>query len=478
MMIPGLVDAYAHIKSLGRYLANVRLTGTKSVAEIYQKVVRAQESAPPERWIRGRGWDQNDWEIKEFPHWRDLEGTEANPVYLRRIDGHASWVNKTALEVCGVDKNTPDPPGGKIIRDNDGNPTGVFIDEASDLISDNIPDPDEAELDAWILSAIKDCNRCGLTGIHDAGTTREELASFERLYAKGQLTFRLYCMLDTDEDDFLTEHFAGGTSETAGGRVVIGAVKLFSDGALGSRGAALLAPYTDDPGNTGLLVDSPEKIEDVSRRALASGFQVCTHAIGDRGVRGTLDIYEKVLGARAGADHRFRIEHSQIVAPEDIPRYSALGVIPSMQPTHATSDMYWAEERVGPERIKGAYAWRKFLEGGNRLPLGSDFPVESNNPLWGIYAAVTRQDHEGWPERGWQPDQRLTVLEAIKGFTIEAAYAGFGENVRGTIEAGKLADFTVLDRDIFEVLPGEILETKVTYTVVGGRVVYEAGVDD
>lgn len=474
MMIPGLVDAHAHVKGLGRYLANVRLTDTKSKSEILERVSIAQKDAPPGRWIRGRGWDQNDWNVKEFPTWRDLAGTEANPIYLRRVDGHASWVNKTALEMCGVGRNTPDPPGGKIMRDEAGNPTGVFIDEASDLISAFIPEPGQDELDQWITAAVQECNRYGLTGVHDAGTTRAELASFDRLHNKGMLTIRLYCMLDSDDEELLSEFFASGTKVSAGGRVVVRTVKLYADGALGSRGAALLEPYSDDPGNVGLLVDSPEKIERVSRRALDGGFQVCTHAIGDRGIRVALDVYEKVLAGRKGLDHRFRIEHSQIVSPADVPRYRELGVLPSMQPTHATSDMEWAEARVGTERIERAYAWRTFMDAGNRVPFGSDFPVESVNPLWGIYAAVTRQDHEGRPEHGWHADQCLTVLEAVKGFTTEAAYAGFAEDESGTIEAGKLADFTVLDRDIFKKAPVDILRAKVKYTIVGGKIVYQA----
>jgi predicted amidohydrolase YtcJ len=437
-------------------------------------VLEAQKDSPPGRWIRGRGWDQNDWEKKDYPSWRDLDGTEANPVYLRRIDGHAAWVNKTALEVCGITRDTPDPPGGRILRDATGDPTGIFIDEATDLISDRIPKPDPDELDEWILDAIRECNRVGLVGIHDAGTAPEELEAFERLHGRGLLTLRLYCMLDSDEEAFLGEELRKGPRSTAGGRVVIRAIKVYADGALGSRGAALLEPYSDEPGNSGLIVSRPEKIERLSLRALEHGFQICTHAIGDRGVRMVLDAYEKALETHGVTDHRFRIEHSQVVSPDDIPRYRELGVMPSMQPTHATSDMYWAEDRVGPKRIKGAYAWRTFLDGGNRLPLGSDFPVESPDPLWGIYAAVTRQDHKGWPQGGWYPDQRLSVLEAVKGFTVEAAYAGFAEDETGTIEVGKLADFTILDKDIFTIPPADILRTTVTHTVVAGEIVYDS----
>lgn len=477
-MIPGLVDAHAHIKNLGRYLANVQLVGTRSVEEIRTMVDAALKDKPAGRWLRGRGWDQNDWEKKEFPTWRDLDGTEAFPVYLRRVDGHAAWVNKTALDICGITRDTPDPPGGRIHRDEKGEPTGILIDNAEELVSDRIPPPDSVELDGWIHAAIIECNRLGLTGIHDAGTNPEELDAFKRLYRRGIFTFRIYSMLDSDEEAFLDEELPKGPREYAGGRVVVRSIKVYSDGALGSRGAALFAPYSDDPDNDGLLVSTAEKMERLSLRALECGFQVCTHAIGDRGVAVVLDAYEKALKTRDVTDHRFRVEHSQIVALDDIPRYQKLGVIPSMQPTHATSDMYWAEDRVGSERIKGAYAWRSFLDDGNRLPLGSDFPVESPNPLWGIYAAVTRQDNKGWPQGGWYPEQRMSVLEAVKGFTIEAAYAGFAEDELGTIETGKLADFTVLDKDIFVIPHSEILRTTVTHTIVGGEIVYESKSSD
>jgi predicted amidohydrolase YtcJ len=474
-VIPGLVDAHAHLRSLGRYLSQLKLERARSPSDVRRMVLQAQKSTPPGRWIPGRGWDQNDWKVKKFPTWKDLEGTEANPVYFRRVDGHAAWVNKTALEICGINRDTPNPEGGRIILDVDGEPTGVFIDNAMELISDSIPDPTPAEIDDWMREAIRYCNSLGLVGIHDAGIDEDDLASLNRLHDEGTLTFRVYCMLSTDEEDlaFTEAQVLRGPREEAGGRVVVRAIKLYADGALGSRGAALLAPYSDDTGNTGLLVQTPEKLERLSVLALENGFQVCTHAIGDRGNRVILDVYEKVLHGNEG-DPRFRVEHAQVVSLDDIPRFKALGVIPSMQPTHCTSDMYWAHERVGETRVRGAYAWRRFLDDGNRIPCGSDFPVEGANPLWGLYAAVTRQDRQGWPEGGWYPDQRMAIHEAVTGFTIDAAYAGFAENETGTIEAGKLADMTVLDRDPFMVPPLAILNTRVAMTVVGGEIVYKA----
>ena len=474
-MIPGLVDAHAHLKGIGKYLAQLKLKNASGPAEVRAIVMKATTDTPPDRWIQGRGWDQNDWDVKEFPTWQDLGGTESHPVYLRRVGGHAGWVNKKALELCGITRDTPDPEGGKIIRDEQGEPTGIFIDNAKDLITNHIPDPSPDETDDWMGAAIRHCNERGLTGMHDAGIQEEDLACFERLDGRGELTFRVYCMLSTDDKDleFTEQQLKKGPRGTAGDKVVVRAVKLYADGALGSRGAALLAPYSDDPQNTGLLVETPEELERLARLAAESGFQVCTHAIGDRGNRVILDVYERVLGSD-GSDRRFRIEHAQVVALEDIARFKELGVIPSMQPTHCTSDMYWAEDRVGPERIKGAYAWRRYLDDGNPLPLGSDAPVESVDPLWGIYAAVTRQDHDNWPDGGWYADQRMTVLEALRGFTIDAAYASFSEDELGTIEAGKLADFTILDRDILHITPCELLDTRVTHTVVGGEIVFSS----
>jgi predicted amidohydrolase YtcJ len=477
IVLPGLIDAHGHLHSLGRSIVEVRLFGTRSREECAERVRERQRSTPPGRWIRGRGWDQNDWEETTFPTAGGLQGTEANPVYLVRVDGHAAWLNRKALEVCGITRDTPDPEGGRVVRDGHGEPTGVLVDNAKELATAKMPDPSPEELDHRMRAAVDDLIRFGLVGVGDAGTTADELASLERLAARGELPLRVYSMLDGEQPSLLSRFLAAGPSVLGGGRIVVRSVKMYADGALGSRGAALLEPYDDDPGNRGLLVTPPDSLYSVARRALAAGFQMCTHAIGDGGNRVTLDAYERALREVEGAvasDHRFRIEHCQVVNNDDFARFEELGVIPSMQPTHATSDMYWAEKRIGPERILGAYAWRRFLDAGNPLPLGSDFPVESANPLLGIYAAVTRTDAEGWPEGGWYPDQRLTVEEAVRGFTASAAYAEFAEDVRGTIEPGKYADLVVLDRDIFTCDPREIREAKVVLTMVGGEVVYRS----
>ncbi len=474
--IPGLIDAHGHIEGTGRLISQLDLVGTKSKDEIREKALGAISSAPKNSWIQGRGWDQNDWKNIEYPTFADLEGTESHPVYLRRIDGHACWVNKRTMEICGIDSQSEDPDGGKIVRDAQGAPTGIFIDNAVDLIASYVDEPTVVERRMWIVKGIEECNRLGLVGMHDAGVDSVELAIFRALANDSALTLRVYAMLSSTETDLVESYFASGPTTEAEGYVTVRSIKVYADGALGSRGALLLEPYSDEPNHSGLMITSPDSIQALTERALASGFQTCTHAIGDRGVRGALDAYEKALnksGAR-NRDARLRIEHSQVISLADIPRFAELGVIPSMQPTHATSDMYWAEDRVGPERIAGSYSWRKLLNSGVRIPFGSDSPAENVNPLWGVYAAVTRQDHKGWPENGWRPEEKLAVFEAVRGFTVDAAYAEFAENDRGTLVIGKIADITILDKDIFNIPPKEILSTRALYTIVAGKIVYAA----
>jgi predicted amidohydrolase YtcJ len=470
-VFPGFVDAHAHLDGLGKLLVQVNLNGTPSAGAVRQLVLDWQDSTPPGDWIQGRGWDQNDWERKEFPTWADLAGTDGNPVYLRRIDGHAAWVNKTALDRCRITKDTPDPFGGRIIRGRDGEPTGVFIDEAIDLVSDNIPAPSFEDRVLRVKLAIEECQRNGLTGMHDAGIDREGYDVLKYLAARGELNFRVYAMLDADDSTFAVEQIRRGPM-LDDDYLKIRALKLYADGALGSRGALLIEPYTDDPSNSGLLQHPREILLGWTVLALQNGIQVCTHAIGDGANRIMLDVYEEALGRVDAVDPRLRIEHAQVIHPDDIARFHRLGVIPAMQPTHATSDMYWAEERLGPDRVKGAYAWRTLIDTGCVIPCGSDFPVEGVNPLWGIYAGVTRQDQKGWPQGGWHPGERMSVAEAVRGFTIHAASSGFAEDFNGTLEPGKFADVTVVDKDIMTIAPVDILKTRVALTVVGGRVVY------
>jgi predicted amidohydrolase YtcJ len=473
VVIPGLVDAHAHLLSLGRSLWELNLVGTKSKEEIRRIVIERRKTAVPGEWISGRGWDQNDWREKDFPTAEDLAGTDDHPVYLRRVDGHAVWVNREALERCGITGATPDPPGGRILRDAEGNPTGVFLDNAAELVRRHMPVPTLERQIGWAKAALRECNRVGLTGVHDAGVDSTALEVYRALRRSGELTLRIYAMLDDADPDWLERHWAAGP-EIEDDLLTVRAVKLYADGALGSRGAALLEPYSDDPGNRGIMVNPPEYLERMTRQAVVHGFQVCTHAIGDAANRAVLDVYQRVLERMPKGDYRLRIEHAQVLAPEDLPRFARWDVIASMQPTHATSDMNWAEERLGAERMQYAYAWRKLIRNGARLAFGSDFPVESPDPLAGIYAAVTRQDREGNPAGGWYPEERLSVQEAVAGFTAQAAYAGFAEGERGTIEPGKQADLVVLDRDLFISPPEEILRAKVLYTIVGGRIVYAA----
>jgi len=475
-ILPGFIDAHGHLRNLGRYSSNLQLIGTESAEQVREMVSAAQRDAPKGQWIRGRGWDQNDWDSKAMPSADQLRGTDDNPVYLRRVDGHACWVNRRTLELCGVDRDTPDPPGGRILRDENGNPTGVLIDRAEDLIRDNIPEASLSELTEWIRVAVDECNRLGLVGVHDAGIEPTHLAALNELCEGGELSLRVYCMLSTEFDKFdafIEEQLSMGPTVECDDLITIRALKVYADGALGSRGAALLADYSDDPGNVGLMRTQEARLHRMAMLCMESGFQACAHAIGDRGNRMVLDAYENAMRHSSVEDHRFRVEHCQVLSRNDIPRFKQLGVIPSMQPTHCTSDMYWAEDRVGADRIKGAYAWRQLIDDGNRLPLGSDFPVESANPLWGSYSAATRQDDEGWPEDGWYPEERMTIREAVAGFTINAAYAEFAELERGSLEVGKLADIVVLDRDIFRISSREILKTSVLYTIVAGEVVYE-----
>ena len=470
--IPGLIDAHAHLPNLGRMLREVNLNGTTTKTEIRDLVTARMSDARPGEWIQGRGWDQNDWQVKSFPTWQDLRGAEANPVCLRRVDGHAVWINRAALDLSGVSRDTPDPDGGRIVRDEGGEPTGVLVDRAKDLVTQIIALPSTEERLRRIRLALAECRRFGLTGVHDGGTNEAYLAVYRTLLDRDELTLRVYTMLDSDSTRFVRERMAAGVWSDPRHFVNVRAIKIYTDGALGSRGAALIEPYSDEPSHSGHILNPRSDMEDWVVRALERGFQICTHAIGDGGTRLILDIYQAALGERPVHDHRFRIEHAQVVALDDIPRFAELGVIASIQPTHATSDMYWAEDRVGPERIKGAYAWRKLMDAGAVVACGSDFPVEGVNPLWGIYAAVTRQDHEGWPAGGWYPDERMTLYEAVAGFTREAPYASFEEHIKGTLEPGKLADVTVFDKDLFEIPATEILETRVSLTMVGGRVVY------
>ena len=470
-ILPGLVDAHAHLYGLGLSLRSADLMGSKSYEEVIRRMKERAAALPADAWLVGRGWDQNEWPVKEFPTADALDAAlPGRHAVLRRVDGHALLASTPAMRSAGITAATPDPAGGRILRDAAGNPTGVFIDNAMSLVERVVPQPGRDERKALVLAAAQKIASEGLTGVHDCGISGETIATVKELVAEGRFPVRVYALLD-HSPALLESWFASGPLVDHGGRLTIRAVKAYGDGALGSRGALLIEPYDDEPSNRGLLVTPPAKVLDLARRALAAGFQVGTHAIGDQAVRNAIDVY---VEAGASPKDRFRIEHLQLISPSDVPRLAKHGIIASMQPTHATSDMDWAERRVGHERIRGGYAWRTVLNAGGRLALGSDFPVERVNPFLGIHAAVTRTDVDGEPAGGWYPEERLTLAEALRGFTLDAAYAAFEESSRGTIEPGRSADFTIVEGDFFATPAGRLHATKVRYTVVGGEVVWAA----
>jgi hypothetical protein len=464
---PGLVDGHCHLYSLGKSLEILALRGVGSAREIAGLVAKEAAARPAGEWIEGRGWDQNLWTPARFPE-RGLldEAAPHHPVALRRIDGHALWVNGAALHAAGVTRSTADPPGGKIVRDGAGEPSGVLIDAAMALIDDKIPEARPDAIRRRILRAADTATRAGLTGVHEMGIGDSVVNVYRELAAAGELPLRVYAFLDGSHAPELDRRRPDATEPTA--LFTLRGVKLYADGALGSRGALLIAPYADDPQNVGLVVTSTEALTAAARQAARGGWQMAVHAIGDRANRNVLDA---IQAAGVKPEARFRIEHAQIVAPEDFARFAALGVTASMQPTHATSDMPWAEARVGAERIRGAYAWRTMLAGHVHLVAGSDFPVEQVPPLLGLYAFVTRQDADGKPPGGWLPEQKLTLDEAVRAFTVEPAWSAFAENDRGRLVAGFVADLTVFDR----LLAGDrsLLDTKIDLTMVGGKIVFE-----
>jgi predicted amidohydrolase YtcJ len=473
-VIPGIIDAHLHLLGLGTALRIVDLTGTRSYDEVIARVAARAREVRAGEWVRGRGWNQNDWPVARFPtHDALSRAVSDHPVVLERVDGHALLANARALALAHVTAATPDPAGGRILRNADGSPTGVFVDNAQRLIERVVPAPSADENRAAIVAAIADLNRWGVVGAHDAGVGGATLALYEELAGAGRFNLRDYVMVSGDSADLQRAFARGPQRALYDGRLWIRAIKMYADGALGSRGAALLEDYSDDPGNRGLLVTDSATIQRVAIDALRHGFQLCVHAIGDRANREVLDIDQVALDSVPTADHRFRIEHAQILNRQDIPRFAELGVIPSMQTSHQTSDMYWAMNRLGWTRVQGAYAWRSLLNTGVIIANGTDAPVDPVNPMIRFHAAVTRQDADGWPAGGWFPAERIAREEALESMTLWPAYASFMETQAGSITPGKYADFTVLDQDIMTIAPERILETGVVMTVLGGQVVYQ-----
>ncbi len=473
-LVPGLIDAHAHLLALGRALSEVELTGTRTSREAVDRVARWPGAREGGEWLQGRGWDQNDWsDLKgAFPSRQALDAAlPGRAVFLVRVDGHAAWLSTEALRRAGIDAKTKDPEGGRILRDEKGEPTGILVDNAVDLAWAKIPPPSDAQRQAWLDRAFARCAQVGLTEVHDAGEDLATFAHLQQLDALGALPLRVYAMAEgqgTDREAFLER------GPFRGRHLTMRAAKLYADGALGSRGAALHAPYSDDPAQSGLLLTEPGELERRARASMERGFQVAIHAIGDRGNTLAIDALARAQAEAGAQDGRNRVEHVQVIRLEDLPRMKAAGLVASMQPTHATSDMPWAEKRLGKERLAGAYAWRRVLEAGVPLAFGSDFPIELPDPLHGLYAARTRQDAEGKPEGGWLADQRLTGEEALAAFTRGAAYAAFEEDRRGMLRAGMDADFVALSADPVDAPPLEVRNASVRLTVVGGREVYRA----
>ncbi len=471
-VLPGLIDAHAHVYGLGYLQVSLNLAGTPSVEDAVRSIGEYANDNPHVGWILGRGWNQVLWPVKEFPEAGDIDPVvNDRPVWLRRVDGHAGWANSATLEMAGIDDDTPDPVGGKILRDRNGHATGVLIDKAMGLVQAHIPEASKDDIRVAHKMAFEALLALGMTGVHDAGVAIDEVEVYVSEANDGDLSMRVYAMLSGAGSNL--DALGNPIRALGNDRLEISSVKIYADGALGSRGAAMLEPYSDDDENRGLPFVSQAELNESVQKANDMGFQVGVHAIGDQGNRMVLNAFEKAQNGKQSA-LRNRVEHAQIIALDDIPRFSKLGVIASMQPIHATSDMNMAEDRVGADRIQGGYAWRRLLDTGAVIASGSDFPVEPANPFLGLYAAVTRQDRNEMPDNGWYSDQALSRAEALHSFTLAAAFAAHQEDRMGSLEPGKWADFIVVDRDYFEIPAAEIDDITVLQTWVGGVLAYDA----
>lgn len=474
-LLPGLIDSHGHVQTLGENLLQVDLRGLNNRTATVAKVANYADSNLELEWIIGRGWNQELWPSNDFPTRHDLDELISDrPVYLTRVDAHAAWVNSTALELAGITAETPDPDGGQIIRDSDGNPTGILIDSAMALVGDEVPAMSDEARAAALNAAQEHLLSVGITQVLDAGVNQQGLNDFRELNQNNALKVRINAMVAATEPA-LEDILAQGVYTSDNHRLRIGNVKMYGDGALGSRGARLIEPYSDDPENYGLLVTPEERVRDLFELVHNAGFQISYHAIGDYTNKLALDEFARLAANEDSGElsaYRHRIEHAQIVQVDDIPRFNELGIIPSIQPTHATSDMNMAENRVGAERIVGAYAWRSFINAGSIIAGGSDFPVELANPFYGIHAAVTRQDRESKPVDGWYPEQALSLTQAMRAFTLDGAWAGFADAYTGSLEPGKYADFIVVDRDPFRNRNKDLWKINVIATYVGGERVH------
>ncbi len=472
VLLPGLIDAHGHIIGLGQNLMRLDLRDTTSIEEIGEKL-KAFASQSDQDWIIGRGWNQENWPVKEFASAKDLDKYVSNkPVVLSRIDGHAVWVNTKAMELAGLKADAKSPAGGEIIRHEDGSPTGVFIDKAENLITSAIPKTSMKSLSSALDKAGEHLLSLGITSAHDAGIDKDTWQLYKDRAENHTLPIRIYAMLSA-ADPQLESMLKAGKVHDNQDMLSIRSVKVYADGALGSRGAALLADYADRKGHKGLMLENQEQLQEIYKLCFTHGFAAHTHAIGDRANREVLDAYEAVFKSTGGKLLRNRIEHAQIVEPSDIGRFKELKIIPSMQPVHATSDMHMAEQRLTDNQLQGAYAWQTFLAQGSKVAAGSDFPVELANPFHGLYSAITRQDHQGQPEAGWRPEELLTREQALRAFTLDAAYSAQQEFKLGSLEKGKWADFILVDTDIISAPVQDIWQTQVLQTWLGGTKRYE-----
>jgi predicted amidohydrolase YtcJ len=476
-LVPGFTDSHCHIFGIGEREMRLSLEGTHSLENLLATVKQRVDKTSPGKWITGRGWIETFWKPPQFPMRQDLDKIAPNnPVFLTRADGHASVANSAALKIAGVYRNTPDPFGGQILKKN-GEPNGMLLDKAQDLVAKNIPKATQAECEEALLHGIDREVKLGWCEIQNAGSHKEDIDVIQKAFQAGKIKIRFVNAVygpGQDAQNFLRE---GPIINAFDHRFTQRTIKVLFDGALGSRGAALLKPFSDGPETSGLLREKPEDLRPMFEEALRRGIQVETHALGDRANRLILDLYEQAFKAvpadeRKIREPRWRIEHAQIVDPDDIPRFAKLGVIPSMQPSHAISDLFFAPARLGMDRLAGAYAWQSFLKSGSIIAGGSDAPVERGEPMIEFYAAVARKSIKGESGEGWHPEQAVSREEALKMFTLWPAYAAFEEKDKGSIEVGKLADFTLLSRDIMKIPEAEILETETEMTVIGGEIVY------
>lgn len=473
-MLPGLIDAHGHVMGLGFQQLEVNLSGIATLEETLSTIEEYANENPDLEWILGRGWNQTLWPQNEFPTASDIDKVVSDrPVWLSRVDGHAGWGNTMAMRLAGVSQDTPDPQGGKIIRDPRGNATGIFIDAAEGYINAIIPPDSDSKRKLALEKALEKMASEGITSVHDAGVGVQTWDLYKNFADQEKLTTRIYGMVSGAGSTFDTLSANGPIESYADDMLALRSVKLYSDGALGSRGAAMIEPYSDDPGNKGLLFVSQDEMNSMASKVMGKGFQANIHAIGDAGNQQVLNAIEYGKSQHGDQGLRNRIEHAQIVALDDIPRFKELDIIASMQPTHATSDKNMAEDRVGSQRIKGGYAWQTFLDQGTIVAAGSDFPVEYSNPFFGLYSAVTRKGHDGEPEGGWYPEESLSREQALRAFTLDAAYAGHQEEVLGSLEPGKWADFILIDQDYFNAPASELWKIQVLETWVSGKKVFE-----